>query len=64
MKVNGEHIDLEKPAALSTFLLDSGFHAERVAVEHNGRIVPKTAYETTMLSDSDVLEIVHFVGGG
>jgi sulfur carrier protein len=35
-----------------------------VAVEHNGKIVPRTEWTETPLSDGDRLEIVHFVGGG
>lgn len=35
-----------------------------VAVERNGEIVPKSQYETVILTDADRLEIVSFVGGG
>ena len=37
---------------------------DRVAVERNGDIVPKSKFQETMLSDADTLEIVTFVGGG
>ncbi len=37
---------------------------EKVAVERNGEIVPRSTLETAALSADDVLEIVHFVGGG
>ena len=36
----------------------------RIAVEKNGVIVPKSQYESTMITDGDRLEIVTFVGGG
>jgi thiazole synthase len=36
----------------------------KVAVERNGTIVPRSTLGEVPLSDSDVLEIVHFVGGG
>ncbi|MDR7102247.1 sulfur carrier protein ThiS [Croceicoccus sp. BE223] len=36
----------------------------KVAVERNGDIVPRSTLETVGLGDGDVLEIVHFVGGG
>ena len=36
----------------------------KVAVERNGEIVPRSALSTVPLADNDVLEIVHFVGGG
>lgn len=64
MKVNGHTMKLENPLSLKDFLESSGYTAGRIAVEYNGSIVPKTAYEKIKLSDSDTLEIVHFVGGG
>jgi len=35
-----------------------------VAVERNLEVVPRAEHLHTVLSDGDVLEIVHFVGGG
>ena len=64
MKVNGQENLLTSPVSLKTYLEHQGFNTGRVAVELNGDIVPKGAYETTVLSDADTLEIVHFVGGG
>lgn len=37
---------------------------EKVAVERNGEIVPRSTLENAVLADGDRLEIVHFVGGG
>lgn len=36
----------------------------KVAVERNGLIVPRSTLAEVSLGDGDVLEIVHFVGGG
>ncbi len=36
----------------------------KVAVERNGEIVPRSTLADVPLADGDVLEIVHFVGGG
>ncbi|QIG54184.1 sulfur carrier protein ThiS [Altererythrobacter sp. BO-6] len=36
----------------------------KVAVERNREIVPRSTLEQAALADGDVLEIVHFVGGG
>jgi sulfur carrier protein len=38
--------------------------ADRVAVEHNGEIVPRKVWPSTQICAGDRLEIVHFVGGG
>ncbi|MGB3806623.1 MAG: sulfur carrier protein ThiS [Erythrobacter sp.] len=37
---------------------------EKVAVERNGEIVPRSTLAEAPLAEGDVLEIVHFVGGG
>jgi thiazole synthase len=37
---------------------------EKVAVERNGEIVPRSTLAAAPLADGDTLEIVHFVGGG
>ena len=36
----------------------------KVAVERNGLIAPRSELAQHPLADGDVLEIVHFVGGG
>ncbi len=37
---------------------------EKVAVERNGAIVPRSTLGEALLTEGDTLEIVHFVGGG
>lgn len=37
---------------------------EKIAAELNGNIIPKSEYESVILKDDDVLEVVSFVGGG
>jgi len=41
-----------------------GLEPEKVAVERNGAIVPRSTLAEVMLGEGDTLEIVHFVGGG
>jgi thiamine biosynthesis protein ThiS len=38
--------------------------AERLAIEYNLDILPRSAWTETKLRAGDKLEIVHFVGGG
>jgi sulfur carrier protein len=49
---------------LYELLISKNFEPSKVAVELNQKIVPKIEYETTFLKNSDILEIVWFVGGG
>ena len=41
-----------------------GFRADRVALERNGDIVPRSQWSSTTLASGDRIELVHFVGGG
>mgnify|MGYP000333176772 CR=1 FL=1 len=49
---------------IAALVRELGLKPEKVAVEHNGEIAPRSTLEDVALSDGDQLEIVHFVGGG
>jgi sulfur carrier protein len=56
--------ELTSPTDLATVIITLGLKADRVAVEHNGEIVPRTQWSEASVVAGDRLEIVHFVGGG
>ena len=62
--LNGE--DREAPDSVTILgLLESiGRAPGRVAVEVNGRIVPRSEYQCLTLTPDDRVEVVQFVGGG
>ena len=63
LTVNGEAHDVS--ARTVRDLIESlGLTEGPVAVEKNGEIVPRADHATAPLAEGDVLEIVHFVGGG
>jgi sulfur carrier protein len=65
--LNGQTRDFEQlaPGAnLQDLIVELGLKGDRVAVEHNGNIVPRAEWADARLGDGDRLEIVHFVGGG
>ncbi len=64
IQVNGELIEAVNGMTLASYLEQNGYKKERIAVECNGEIVPKAEYESRILQDGDVLEVVSFVGGG
>lgn len=64
MKVNGEQIQLTKATTLEEFLKEQGYNIQRIAIEHNDEIVPRENFSDVMLNDSDIIEVVHFMGGG
>jgi thiamine biosynthesis protein ThiS len=51
-------------ANLQDLITGLNLKGDRVAVEHNGTIVPRVEWAKTGLSEGDRLEVVHFVGGG
>lgn len=63
MKVNGKFINLESND-LSVLLENLNYKIELIAVELNGKILSRDEILNTKLKDSDVLEVVSFVGGG
>jgi len=63
LTVNGES-RRTRAATLSALVVELGLKPEKVAVERNGEIVPRSTLAQASLAEGDVLEIVHFVGGG
>ena len=55
---------LSEPATVDQLIAELGLKGDRVAVEHNGDIAPRTAWTETSLKAGDRVEMVHFVGGG
>ncbi len=62
--LNGENTDIKEKSTIAELLEQLQIGFERVAVEVNLDIVPKSAYDAHTLSAGDKIEIVHFVGGG
>lgn len=61
--VNGEPRRTSAPT-IAALAAELELDPAKVAVEHNGEIVPRSTLAEAALADGDVLEIVHFVGGG
>lgn len=65
--LNGRERTLEglvSPAPLSEVLAALGLRADRIAVELNGELAPRTGWPEQRVHSGDKLEVVHFVGGG
>lgn len=61
--INGE-AQAKDGTMLLDFLKEAGYDSRAIAVEYNGVILAKDAYETTEFRAGDVVEIVCFMGGG
>ncbi len=64
LTVNGEPRRIAAGSRIADMVLGLELDPKKVAVERNGLIVPRSTLGEVELSDGDVLEIVHFVGGG
>lgn len=63
VKINGEELAIAG-RTVAEYLAENGYDTKRVAVELNGDILPKAQYDSTVLQDGDIVEVVSFVGGG
>jgi len=62
--VNGELRDVPDGITVRGLIELLGLTSGPVAVERNQTVVPRAEHVTTPLAQRDVIEIVHFVGGG
>src|SRR5947207_1292687 len=62
--LNGETRELPTSLNILQLLDHFALPKDRVAVERNRSIVPRTDWERVTLAPGDSLEVVHFVGGG
>lgn len=62
--VNGESYQIARNSRVVDLLSELNLSAERVAIELNRNLLPRTQWVETVLQPGDRLEIVQFVGGG
>jgi thiamine biosynthesis protein ThiS len=63
--VNGAPRELDRNSTLAGLLGSLEIDPRLVVIEHNRSILrDRNAYASLDLKDGDVVEIVHFVGGG
>lgn len=64
IQVNGEAKEIADGTTVRGLVELLGLTDGPVAVERNGEIVRRASHTTEQLVEGDVVEIVHFVGGG
>ena len=64
IQLNGKKISIKLKFSLQDLLKKYKLINKKVAIEHNGIIIPKTSYKKKFLRNNDRVEIVHFIGGG
>ena len=62
--LNGEPKELAEGKSIMDLVSSLNLPVERLAVEHNLKIVKRAHWNSQTLEDGDKVEIVQFVGGG
>jgi thiamine biosynthesis protein ThiS len=62
--VNGEEREVRRGLTVASFLESIGLQPGLVVVERNREILDRSRYAAVEIGDGDILELVHFVGGG
>jgi sulfur carrier protein len=61
---NGETKQIPPKITLGTFIRDLDLNPDTIVAECNGRIIKKEEYDSLVLQEGNVLELIRFVGGG
>jgi thiamine biosynthesis protein ThiS len=64
VQLNGIDTAVPHGTTLGGLIDSKGIERRMIAIEYNTEILPRHAYDATILNDGDRLEIVHMVGGG
>ena len=64
LTINGERRAVPPNLSVAQLVQRLGLTAGPVAVERNRDVVPRAKHAEVLLEAGDVIEIVHFVGGG
>jgi len=62
--VNGETHEAPTEATVAALLVQLRLEGQRLAVELNGDIIPRSAWTAQRLNAADRIEIVRAIGGG
>ena len=64
IQLNGKKVVIKSNFSLFDLLKKYKLVNKKVAIEHNGKIIPKGNFKKKNLRNNDKIEIVHFIGGG
>ena len=64
IKINGKNKNISKGYRLYDLINEFDLPIKKVAIELNKEIVDKKKIKKIKLNDKDIIEIVHFIGGG
>ena len=62
--VNSEKISLPEDSNIEDLIVHLGYQNQRIAIEINELIIPKSNHSSFLLKDLDKVEVINAVGGG
>ena len=62
--VNGKELELENSATAESLITQLNYQDQRIALEVNEAIIPKSKHTEFELNTGDKIEIIKAVGGG
>lgn len=62
--LNGEVRDMPEPLTVLTVLSSLALREQRVAVEINGEVIPRSQHGSHEVQPGDRIEVVQAIGGG
>ena len=64
IRINGKNKTIDNQSTLHELINDLKIPIKKIAIEFNREIVDKKKIKKIKLKNNDVIEIVHFIGGG
>ena len=64
LTINGEAHRVAHSNTLAALVVELGLDVRKIAMEHNAEIIARARYDQLRLAEGDVIEIIHFMGGG
>tara|TARA_B100001564_G_scaffold324013_1_gene304479 strand:+ start:631 stop:834 length:204 start_codon:yes stop_codon:yes gene_type:complete len=64
IQLNGKKITIKPKLTIYDLLKRFKLNNKKVAIEHNGIIVPEIKFKKKLIRNKDKIEVVHFIGGG
>ena len=64
IQLNGKKVSIKSNYSIFDLLKRYNLSNKKVAIEHNGIIIPRINYKKKILKSNDKVEIVTFIGGG
>ena len=64
IQLNGKKISIKPKTTIYQLIKKFKYNNKKIAIEHNGIIIPKASFKKKYLKSNDKIEVVHFIGGG